>query len=57
MTESPKEESKKQRDKANKKDNRNEEPKIQTACVTDISNDSPEVIKESDQEIDETPES
>ena len=38
MTESPKEEPKKQHDKANKKDNRNEEPEIQAASVTDISN-------------------
>lgn len=57
MTESPKEESKKQHDKANKKDNRNEEPEIQSASVTDISNEPPEVIKESDQERDEAPES
>ena len=57
MTESPKEKSKKQQDKANKKDIKNEEPEIEAANVTDIGDESPEVINESEQGFDETPES
>ena len=56
MTESPKDNSKKQQDKANKNDIKNEEPEIEAANVTDISDESQEIIKESDQERDKTPE-
>ena len=57
MTESPKEESKKQHDKANKNNNGNEGPESEAASVTDISDENPEIIKEDDQESDEIPES
>ena len=57
MTDSPKEEPKKQHNKANNNNNGNDEPEIEAAGATDISNESPEIITESDQERDKTPES